>query len=528
MPTLTWIGKDKVINHYQSVPYCTLEKQYQYGNPDTENKIIHGDNLLALKALLPQYEGRIKCIYIDPPYNTGNENWVYNDNVNSPQIKKWLGQVVGKEGEDLSRHDKWLCMMYPRLQLLQKLLAEDGVIFISIDDNELANLKLICNEIFRENNFVALYKWNKTSTPPSLSNKVRGKYEYILCYEKSYSSIIYNGGLIEGGDMPLLNASNNIGQLIFPKEKVIFKISGKFSAGRYDKVELKNDIIIEKEHSNEDIVLEGHFKWTQKNLEEEIRQGTTFVIKSDKFSVRYVRKGERKKKPSDVISKEECGVGTNEDANKELMNIFSRNKVFNYPKPSSLIRYLINFVCNPNDIILDSFSGSGTTAHAVMELNKEDGGNRKFIMIEMGDYAETITAERVRRVINGYGEGKNENSGTGGGFSFYELGEPLMIGEYINEKQPKEKIQEYIWYTETRMPFVPPKYKYYLGKHQNVGYYFYYEKNKITTLGYDTLNIVKERADQYIIYADQCLISEDDLRTRSIIFKKIPRDIRKF
>ena len=155
MPTLHWLGKDKVINHHQDVPFRLLDHQYGARPDGTQtaeptgsgNQIIHGDNLEALKALLPQYEGRVKCIYIDPPYNTGNEGWVYNDNVNDPKIKKWLSQVVGKEGEDLSRHDKWLCMMYPRLKLLHKLLAEDGAIFISIDDTELYNLKLICDEI---------------------------------------------------------------------------------------------------------------------------------------------------------------------------------------------------------------------------------------------------------------------------------------------------------------------------------------------------------------------------------------------
>ena len=134
MPTLEWIGKDKVVNHHLEVPYRVLEEQYTYNAETSENMIIRGDNLEALKALLPRYEGRVKCIYIDPPYNTGNEGWVYNDNVNDPRIKKWLGEVVGKEGEDLSRHDKWLCMMYPRLKLLQRLLADDGAIFISIDD----------------------------------------------------------------------------------------------------------------------------------------------------------------------------------------------------------------------------------------------------------------------------------------------------------------------------------------------------------------------------------------------------------
>ena len=159
MPTLNWIGKDKVTNHHREVPFRTLERKYTFGDNTTENKIIHGDNLEALKALLPEYEGRIKCIYIDPPYNTGNEGWVYNDNVNDPKIQKWLGQVVGKEADDLTRHDKWLCMMYPRLALLKELLSDDGDIFISIDDNEQANLKLVCDEIFGAGNFVGIFSW---------------------------------------------------------------------------------------------------------------------------------------------------------------------------------------------------------------------------------------------------------------------------------------------------------------------------------------------------------------------------------
>ena len=184
MPTLDWIGKDKVINHHQDVPYRVLEKQYTYNAKDSENMVIHGDNLEILKSLLPKYEGRINCIYIDPPYNTGNEGWVYNDNVNDPKIKKWLGEVVGKEGEDFSRHDKWLCMMYPRLKMLQRLLANDGVIFISIDDNELANLKLICDDIFGINCFVANMSWQRTYSIRNDSKGIPVEVEHILCYSK--------------------------------------------------------------------------------------------------------------------------------------------------------------------------------------------------------------------------------------------------------------------------------------------------------------------------------------------------------
>lgn len=188
MPTLHWIGKDKIINHHQEVPYKVLNHKYGFSengktdsSVDSGNLIINGDNLEALKSLLPKYEGKVNCIYIDPPYNTGNESWVYNDNVNSPQIKKWLGKVVGKESEDLTRHDKWLCMMYPRLKLLHKLLAKEGALFISCDDNEQANLKIICDEIFGISNFVTSIHWKRSESQNNNSNLLSIVGEFIVC-----------------------------------------------------------------------------------------------------------------------------------------------------------------------------------------------------------------------------------------------------------------------------------------------------------------------------------------------------------
>ncbi|WP_220432749.1 site-specific DNA-methyltransferase [Solobacterium moorei] len=196
MPTLEWIGKSKVINHHQDVPFRVLERKYSFDengqhseDNGSENMIIRGDNLEALKALLPRYEGRVKCIYIDPPYNTGNEGWVYNDNVNDPKIKKWLGEVVGKEGEDLTRHDKWRCMMYPRLKLLQKLLVNDGVIFISIDDTEYANLKLICDEIFGIRNFLADVIWEKSDSPRMDAKIFSARHDHTITYSKNIDAL---------------------------------------------------------------------------------------------------------------------------------------------------------------------------------------------------------------------------------------------------------------------------------------------------------------------------------------------------
>jgi hypothetical protein len=189
MPTLNWIGRDKVICHHQDVPFRLLELRYAYGAVGGGNMIIHGDNLDALKALMPQYEGRVKCVYIDPPYNTGNEGWVYNDSVNDPRMRKRLGEVVGREGEDLTRHVKWLCMMYPRLVLLQKLLANDGVIFISIDDDENASLKFICNEIFGASNFVDTIIWQKIYTIKNSAQYFSGMHDYIVVYAKNGDSV---------------------------------------------------------------------------------------------------------------------------------------------------------------------------------------------------------------------------------------------------------------------------------------------------------------------------------------------------
>ena len=264
MPTLQWIGKDKVINHHTEVPFRVLEHKYGYrgNNPsDTSethsgNKIIHGDNLEALKALLPEYEGKIDCVYIDPPYNTGNEGWVYNDNVNDPHIRKWLGEVVGAEGEDLSRHDKWLCMMYPRLRLLQQLLSPRGVIFISIDDNELSNLRLICDEIFGMSNFIGIISWFKKSSPSNDAQYFSNDVEFILVYAKSKS--IWRPNKLQLTEKQLKNYRNpdndprgawnsatftcnksreerpnlyypiinpNTGEEIFPKETAVWKFS---------------------------------------------------------------------------------------------------------------------------------------------------------------------------------------------------------------------------------------------------------------------------------------------------------------
>lgn len=540
MPTLHWIGKEKVINHHMDVPFKVLEHSYGFDNgqqSETEtksgNKIIHGDNLEALKTLLPEYEGKIKCIYIDPPYNTGNESWVYNDNVNDPKIKKWLGQVVGKESDDLSRHDKWLCMMYPRLKLLHKLLSEDGAIFISIDDIELSNLKLIMDEIFGTGAFIEYFSWYKTYSPSNLSYKSKKCLEYVLCYEKKRNNKRYKGLYkVNEADNPLIKSNNQIKTLRFPKESLESTMTEDFffEAGKYgtkvNEVALKNDVWFRNGKFEDDLILESKFIWTQENLESEIQKKTKIIFKGKSLAPRYDKANYDPEVPRNLIDANDY-VGTTEEGGIILKEIFG-SKVFDYPKTPTLIQYLINFISEENSIILDSFAGSGTTAHAILNLNKIDGKNRKFILIEMEEYAEPITAERVKRVIKGYSTAE----GTGGSFDFYELGQPLFNEDgNLNETVGIEKIRQYVYYTETKSTFSETKHtdnKHFLGKHNDTAYYFNYEKDEVTTLDHAFLATMKTKAEQYVIYADNCLLTKDFMTKHHIIFKKIPRDITRF
>lgn len=547
MPTLTWIGKDKVVNHHREVPYRVLEHKYGFQAEDesdrrpTEsgNKIIHGDNLEALKSLLPEYEGRIKCIYIDPPYNTGNEKWVYNDNVNDPKIKKWLGEVVGKQGEDLSRHDKWLCMMYPRLKLLHKLLAEDGAIFISIDDNVQANLRLLCDEIFGPNQFIGQAIWYKKRKGSYLSKEFVSLTEYVVCYRKNEKLNLYGSKPNSRESQPLVKRTNSIGILTFPANTVKTKLSdGLYPLGKYgngsSSVELLTNIQIKNGIITNDFRLKGPFIWSQDFLDKEIKQGSELVINTKNLQPRAYRNSDDKYKgfPSFIDGREFSA--TNDDAYEDLVTIFNKEGIFDYSKPAAFISFCINSISyfDSNSIILDSFAGSGTTAHAVLNLNKKDGGNRKFILVEMEDYAENITAERVRRVMKGYSEGKNAVAGTGGAFDYYELGERMFDEDQnLNKNIGEEKIREYIYYTETKRHLERERTeeaKYLLDTYNATGYYFYYEKDRLTTLSIDTLGIVTERAEQYVIYADICTVPPQVLAAQNITFKKIPRDIKRF
>ena len=542
MPTLDWIGKSRVVNHHLDVPYHVLERVYSFdesgrydGDNGSGNMIIHGDNLLALKSLLPQYEGRVKCIYIDPPYNTGNENWVYNDNVNDPRIKKWLGDVVGKEGEDLSRHDKWLCMMYPRLKLLQRLLAEDGAIFISIDDNELVNLSKICDEIWGTANFVD--RITVIVKPEGRRYGFFAKtHESVLVYAKDITKVTLGEIEIEGkeydyfdseGGFCLKGLRNRNVRAFNSANRPNLRYPFYVNTNKADDNGLFEVSTIPVDGYKEVWAqtingLESVWRWGKEKSTNNINQ--LCAIKGRDDTIRIFQKERKLTETAKTVwfdKRFNSIVGT-----RELKNIFS-NAPFDFPKPVALIRQILEIATDKDSIVLDSFAGSGTTAHAVLDLNKEDGGNRKFLLVEMGDYAESITAERVKRVIAGYGEGKNAKAGTGGSFQYYELGAPLFHGEMLNEDVGEEELRRYVYFTETREAAVPlsdaePGY---LGTHLDVSYYFHYCRDAVTTLNRDFLRMVKRRSERYVVYADLCTISRDELSRRHIVFKKIPRDI---
>lgn len=424
-----WVGKQEaraeVLRPINKTLRPVKEDSVDWDN--TQNLYIEGDNLEVLKLLQKSYLGKVKMIYIDPPYNTGND-FVYHDDSSRSQEEEdlaagnidELGNRYRKNTDSNGRfHSEWCSMIYARLMVARSLLTEDGAIFISIGVEEFATLKSICNEVFGENNFVEVFSWVKTATPPSLAVKSRKTNEYILCYEKNKNNIKYNGELLDGGDQPLLNTGNAESILKFPKDKVEFKTKA-FPNGVYepyckDRVSLLDRIEIIDGKATSDFHLKGEFKWTQTFFDEEVKNGTTFIIKTDNLSVRFIREGEGYKRPtnfikekitSPLIDKPGSGVGTNETASSYLTSLMDGKNVFSYPKPVSLIKYLTNFICKDDDIVMDFFSGSGTTADAVWRYNIEKiNTNLKYILVQLPENLDenlkTADANSKELILNG-------------------------------------------------------------------------------------------------------------------------------
>lgn len=516
MATLNWIGKDAVVNHDKEVSFRLLAKVPAASvGSESENLIINGDNLEALKALMPFYKGKVKCIYIDPPYNTGNEGWVYNDKVNSPKIKEWLGKVVGSQGEDLTRHDKWLCMMYPRLTLLRDLLAKDGVIFVSIDDNEHCNLRGAMDEIFGESNFITTIIWEKKYAPSNDAKYFSSTHDFIVAYAKSAT----NGGGWARNLLPRTDESNARYknpdndprgdwkpsgldaktysadydyEIITPSGRKVRPPRGsswRFGRKKFDEMVADNRIWFGKDGSNVPAI---------KRFLSEVQQGIV---------------------PTTIWYGED--VGFTDEASKIVKELFSESSTpFNNPKPVRLIKHILQIATNKDDLVLDSFAGSGTTGHAVMDLNKQDGGNRRFILVEMEkEIARKITSERVKRAIKKYGYK--------GGFEYCDLQKPLFNEKgQINEQCTYDELATYIYFTETHTNAVKKSIKAPLvGESNGTSYYLLYtgkNKNDLTREALAKLKITGPA----VIYADRCLVDEDELASKGITFKQIPYEIK--
>lgn len=405
MPTLEFKGKQFVYSHHLSVPFRELKVEVDKSLPAQgqapsldDNLIIHGDNLEALKALLPTHAGKVDCIFIDPPYNTGNEGWCYNDNVRSPLMQEWLKKSANPvDKEDLERHDKWLCMMWPRLVLLRELLSEKGSIWITLDDNEAQRFKIILDEIFGENNFVTSCLWQKVFSPKNTAQYFSEDHDYILVYAKN--KVDWRPNLLDRTDEMEARYSNPDNDPNGPWTSGDLSARNFYSEGTYSITCPSGRVISGPPKGT-------YWRVSKENFEKLNSQGKIWWGANGDNQPRlkrYLSEVKEGRVPQTLWLNKD--VGHTQDAKKELLEIMefdTSNDVFITPKPSTLIDRVIELATDIDSVVLDSFAGSGTTAHSVLKSNFKDNGNRKFILIECEDYADTLTAERVRRVINGY------------------------------------------------------------------------------------------------------------------------------
>ena len=592
MPTLNWIGKDAVVNHHLEIPFRLLKDvpELGCGDPGSGNLIVEGDNLLALKALLPYYKGKVKCIYIDPPYNTGNEGWAYNDNVNSPIIRKWLGEVVGKEGETLDRHDRWLCMMYPRLALLREFLREEGVVFISIDDFEAYRLRLLLDEIFQPQNFIAQLVWDKTRKNDAKLFSVG--HEYLLVYARSLALLrstnttwreskpgadaviacVSDLRKKHGNDFDKIEAELRAWYKKLPKDNPAKKLSRHkhVDAGgvwrdrdiswpggggpRYDvphpitklpcKVPERGWGFATIESMKEQID-KGLVLFREDHTQPPFRKSYLGSIDSDDMEIDADESPEddgeilgAQVMPSVLYKQAQVSV-------KLLREIFGGRKVFENPKDHEVITRIIRYVTEPGDLILDSFAGSGTTGHAVLNINKQGGGNRRFILVELEPkIARDITRERVRRVAEGYTNAKGENvPGLGGGFRYAQLGEPVFDEQgRIRESVRFAELARHVYFTETGEPLPRERVSLkspLLGVHRGRAVYLLFNgilKDRSidggNALCRQSLAVIQEinaahaGIEQTVVYGTSQRLAAARLKREGVVFKQIPYNIR--
>jgi len=592
MPTLDWIGKRAVLNHHNEVPFRLLRERSELsvGDPASGNLLIEGDNLLALKALLPYYANQVKCVYIDPPYNTGNEKWTYNDNVNSPEIKAWLGQVVGGEAEDLSRHDKWLCMMYPRLVLLRELLSDDGSFWMSIDDNEVEHARVILNDIFGSDNFVATVIWQKVFAPKNSAQYLSEDHDYILVYARNKET--WRPNLLprtSSQDDRYANPDNDR-RGVWASDNLVAR--NPYSKGLYEVTTPSGRVI------------PGPPTGTWWRFSEE-----NFHRLDEDNQIWWGEDGSNMPRLKRFLSDVKEGlvpqtlwffrdVGHTQEAKKELLEICefqSTPDVFVTPKPSRLIRRILQIATGPDDLVLDSFAGTGTTGQAVLAQNTQDGGHRRFMLVEMESAVTTVARQRLQRVIEGYSftgakrtelyrkkitvntlrraddlfaemaairEGREQDfdsfersidgnelvltgirkiedsvPGLGGGFRYLQLGETLFDekGQLREDQISFTDLARHVFFTETGQPapddasLDSPL----IGTHQGTAVYLLYNgilgDNRPeggNVLTRASLEALPPHEGPSVIYANSSLLDTAYLRKRRITFKQTPYEIK--
>jgi adenine-specific DNA-methyltransferase len=542
MATLQFKGKSAVWNHHLSVPYHTLEKDAKKslkGKSEADNLIIHGDNLLALKSLLPKYQGKVKCIYIDPPYNTGNENWVYNDNVSSPTIKEWIGSTVGKD--DLTRHDKWLCMMTPRLKLLRELLAENGVIFISIDDNEVHNLRLLMDDVFGSSNFIACIVAQLNPRGRTLDKFLAKTYEYVLLYSKNADEQTSINLIEKEGD--LLNTYNKQDEKGIYRELELRNRNPVFNRANRpnlfypiyvdpstSKVSLKKEglyqtEVLPKNSSN----LDGCWTWGKDKVAAQMNELVGKHVSTGAW--RIYRKDYLENDMGEAASTKAKALWLEKEINnengKEECNELFGTCPFDFPKSVDLIKKCVKLGSTKNDIVLDSFAGSGTTGQAVLDLNKEDGQNRKFILVEMEAYADKVTAERIRLASKKYD--------FDAGFTYHTLGPAIDADTMLSGNLPTyNELAKYVFYLATGKNHPDEKKisesQSLVGKTERESIYLIYEQNmdalKRLAVTLDWAQKIQSKDEgRKIVYAPACYLDEEMLDRFNIRFVSIPYNL---
>lgn len=547
MPTLQFKGKTFVQNHHLAVKYHQLVPNKKLSLTDKislhDNLIIHGDNLKALKALLPSYSGKIKVVCIDPPYNTGEEGWRYNDNVNSPMMQEWLNSNKDIDKEDLTRHDKWLCMMMPRLKLLKELMASDGLIAITIDDNEAFNLGCLLDEVFGPQNRLACAPWLAEPSGGKDKTGLRKGHQYVMIYCNGDKSNIsqeerstgeldrkdkfgkYRKGreLIKWGDASLRADREDMwfelkapdGSSVFP-----YRNDGKEGRWRWGKKNPKVHLLLE-DYEN------AH--WELRDFDE----GVEVNGKGDRWMA-YEKIRDKKKSVGWDTWLDSHGI--NADGTRTLKDIFGQ-KEFDTPKPTQLFEWLISLHSDDNAIVLDSFAGSGTTAHAVLNLNDDDSGNRKFILVEMEDNVIGITCERVKRVIAGVKSSKDERlkRGIPSSFSYFELGAPIEMESILQGKNlpSYEEFARYIFYTATGEEFNEKKINEktgFIGETKNYELYMFYKpdvewlkRNALTLDGVKAMP--KFKGKQRLVFAPAKYVDDYTCLENRIDFCQLPYEI---